>query len=260
VFLSNEHDYIEASIETPRFIGTRETALPILEFLNRSSFRPEKWSLTESGRKARPFGEDDYSEILDEWSRFVGERESIFNSVFFHGRKPAPFLLSFSIRRFPTAAGEPPRFAFCTAGLWVRDAYLKTDSTGASLVEFVGGLATAMRAAHGMIAHTVQARMQRPPYTLDKRFPGIYWANFLGAPYIEFFGREKILSAPEASVRELSRDLMLLKTDERMDTPEMLESKERARRIRDYLGADAFPAPGFPAVACRVPDFTKWAD
>ena len=49
---------------------------------------------------------------------------------------------------------------------------------------------------------------------LKQRVPDLYWATVLGAPYLDMFGKDSILSAPAYSAKLLSNDQILLQMTE----------------------------------------------
>jgi hypothetical protein len=45
---------------------------------------------------------------------------------------------------------------------------------------------------------------------LQRRIPELYWATVLGAPYLEMFGKDRVLAAPGYSTASLSSEAVLL--------------------------------------------------
>jgi len=91
---------------------------------------------------------------------------------------------------------------------------------------------------------------------LREGLPGIYWANFFGPLYVEFFGREKFLSAPAYFKEELpDGGFLLLTAPSPLDygRPEVRALEEA---LMDHLGRDAFFEKARPDKLCRVPQFT----
>ncbi len=86
--------------------------------------------------------------------------------------------------------------------------------------------------------------------------PGLYWANFFGPVYVEFFGREKFLTVPAYHKEELpDGGFLLLTAPSPLDYghPEVQALEEA---IMDHLGRDAFFEKARPEKLCRVPRFT----
>ena len=79
------------------------------------------------------------------------------------------------------------------------------------------------------------------PLDLQKRLPDISWGSFYGAPYIEMFGKEKILNAPFYKIERLESDHFFLQASESLY--EIVPEDVRAR-IRDYFGEDAYMSGG----------------
>ena len=93
---------------------------------------------------------------------------------------------------------------------------------------------------------------------LKQRIPDLYWATVLGAPYLEMFGKNNILSAPAYSARSLSNDQIILQMTENLTDvekhPEVFD--EVRSRVKDHLGKEAFFDIGNEAShVYRVPTF-----
>ena len=91
---------------------------------------------------------------------------------------------------------------------------------------------------------------------LQEGLPGIYWANFFGPIYVDFFGREKFLTVPAYHKEELPDGGFLVLTAPSpldYDRPEVRVLEEA---ILDHLGRDAFFEKAYPEKLCRVPHFT----
>lgn len=126
-------------------------------------------------------------------------------------RKRPEALLCFSLERFPKAK-------FNDVSLLIRESAFKSQQQVNELLNFIVELCSTIRADYGFIAHTKQERRQSPILTPAERLPGIFWANFFGQPYIEFFGRQKLLESECYEVREVNETLILLLTAERPDS------------------------------------------
>jgi len=75
---------------------------------------------------------------------------------------------------------------------------------------------------------------------LQKYLPGIYWANFFGPRYIDFFGEDQLLSAPAHDVQWIDdAGILLLLSDSPFDYAET-EVRKREDAVVDHLGRDAF--------------------
>ncbi len=81
-----------------------------------------------------------------------------------------------------------------------------------------------------------------PTHELEKYIPEIAWTTVFGKPYIDLFGRAKLLSSPCHSVRELADNQILLELTARSDDLRRDFSGFEAVRVRvkEHLGTDAF--------------------
>jgi len=108
---------------------------------------------------------------------------------------------------------------------------------------------------YGYMWHEVVAS-ERIGLTLERGLPGIYWANFFGPLYVNFFGREKFLTAPAHHKEELPDGGFLLLTAPSPSEYDRPEVQAMAEAIMDHLGRDAFFEKAHPEKVCRVPQFT----
>lgn len=75
---------------------------------------------------------------------------------------------------------------------------------------------------------------------LRKHLPGIYWANFFGPRYVDFFGEDRLLAAPAHKVEWLGEAGILLLVSEspfEYDDPEV---KATEQAVVEHLGPEAF--------------------
>lgn len=96
----------------------------------------------------------------------------------------------------------------------------------------------------------------------SRHLPGIYWLNFFGKPYCDLIGRERLLSAPAAEVREVGDGVLVRLADDprKWASPEY---KAVERRVLDHIGPQYFfskddpqrptDAPAFASVRGRSP-------
>lgn len=93
------------------------------------------------------------------------------------------------------------------------------------------------------------------PIDLKVRHPELAWINYFGGPYIDLFGREKLLSAPCFRTFELEEDIIALQLTEELFQP--IPSDVR-RAVKKHLGEDAFVEEGKTCRAYKtglVPEF-----
>ncbi|THB66035.1 MAG: hypothetical protein D6B27_07350 [Gammaproteobacteria bacterium] len=77
---------------------------------------------------------------------------------------------------------------------------------------------------------------------LENWLPGIPWMGVFGKPYIDMFGRDKILSMPVFSVEEISEDIIFFQLTETLH--EAINGYEQfaqlREKVKDHLGRQAF--------------------
>ena len=71
----------------------------------------------------------------------------------------------------------------------------------------------------------------------DLSLPGLYWLNFLGQPYCDLIGRDRLLSAPAFEVKEIGSGVLLALAaePEEWNTPSY---REREQRVLDHIGRE----------------------
>lgn len=75
---------------------------------------------------------------------------------------------------------------------------------------------------------------------LRKHIPGLYWRTFFGKVYVDWFGKEKIITTPAYSILELPKDAVCLQMYEK---PEMFEEsnvEDVIKKAKNHLGEEAF--------------------
>jgi hypothetical protein len=92
---------------------------------------------------------------------------------------------------------------------------------------------------------------------LETRLPELQWMNFFGQPYIDLFGREKLLSSPACKIELIGDNLIALQTTEDVFSPIPNDIREKIKR---YLGENAFMWDGKRSIAYKnkenlVPEF-----
>jgi|GEM_PF-1829712 len=97
-------------------------------------------------------------------------------------------------------------------------------------------------ALYGYISHSIPLSRQESPGTLNHRMPGVFWCNYFGTLYVDFFGKEKILSFPWENVEFLpSGGLVTFLAKE--PHKELVQSDEREKKAKEHLGSDSFGDP-----------------
>jgi len=96
-------------------------------------------------------------------------------------------------------------------------------------------------------------RIQKVGWRPHECLPGIYWANFFSKRYVDWFGEEKVRTAPCYAREDLPRGGVLLLTSASPLEYARPEVKELEQRLFVHLGEDAFFTPKNPTQPCRSP-------
>jgi hypothetical protein len=91
-------------------------------------------------------------------------------------------------------------------------------------------------------------------HDLREGIPDFPWAMLFGPPYVELFGRERLLATPAARAEPIGEGIYVQLTSEPSDVAKKREeylAMQRAAKV--HLNRDAFR--GMSATKCRVPEF-----
>jgi hypothetical protein len=92
-------------------------------------------------------------------------------------------------------------------------------------------------------------------HRLLEGLPDVPWAMLFGPPYVELFGRERLLSTPAAHLEELAGGVYLQLTTRVTDVTLRRESYLAAQKAaRQHLDSGAFLGEA-PVEQLRVPEF-----
>jgi hypothetical protein len=80
------------------------------------------------------------------------------------------------------------------------------------------------------------------PMLLRHWLPDLFWGNVFGKPYVEMFGRERLLSAPAYLVKEIAPNMIYLQLSESITDMHTKFSQVDATRskVKEHLKLDAF--------------------
>lgn len=181
---------------------------------------------------------------LKDWSfSFLWKRKkpSVTGSIFMGTAQfERPFHTSFTIRTKPENIGTQ------------------------RLVRFVQEFSTAFRVDFSLVHVLTQPEIESKrhfglsTFILKESLPSMYWATVFGPPYVKIFGRERLLSTPAATIKELAEDLFYIQlTNDLMDTRRQPERVEMARQVaKQHLDSNVFLDPQrSPNYVYRIPEF-----
>jgi hypothetical protein len=245
MFTDKDKNFIEVGLSTTTFLGPQHVGDRFINTLCRydHSYLPERWDTEDRTRLRQRFDCSSLRAFFEEWTR-----PEEWKTLFFERTRPFRIEMLVDIQRSSYAK-------FNEFSAFIHEKQFRNSTHERELLTFTSEIGESIHVDYGYIAHAKQAKRQSAVLTPAERLPGIYWANFFGRPYIEFFGREKLLNTPCYEVREINNDLILLLTAESLNGPEMVNHDEVVNQVKAYLNQNAFAGPSFPDEPCAVPEF-----
>jgi hypothetical protein len=133
-----------------------------------------------------------------------------------------------------------PNALFNEIALWMGDGYMSMGSYPESLLRIGGSLFDYTGRLYGFVTRydAEEGRFLRE--RLVEGMPGIFWAQFLGPLYVDFFGAERVENAPCFSKKSLPQGGMLLQMAQMPTGQDVSAARESEKMLRDYLDHDAF--------------------
>ncbi len=248
---------IELQILTPKRLRSRDQATAVLDLLCEPAYGlvPAKWDLYEPIR--RPFECKDYEAILDEWGMsFLWTRKqprcqgSVWPSRFpVHGHG----WITVTVRAEGFGVEGLIRFAQeASAALEAHFCFLHLLTEPEIAFGRQNGTVGCLDPKRGRYAITLPSRK------LKMRIPDLYWGTVLGQPYVELFGKERLLSAPAFDLREIGGGCIYIQLSESIyDLETDYERVDGVRQaVKKHLDCNAFFDPDAPeGHVYNVPEF-----
>lgn len=94
-------------------------------------------------------------------------------------------------------------------------------------------------AFYGYISHELPQERQHVTGSIETRMPGVFWCNFFGNKYVDFFGKKRLLSFPWYKTDAID-NLGIICFLSESPHKELLVSDEIERRAQIHLGIDSF--------------------
>ncbi len=233
---------LEAVLYTTKHIGTYFLGREIFELLLKYGgiYIPEKYDNCEPVRRA--FDPKDISFPLRMWVEEDGPEFGYFLTT---RKKPVKVNISMSWERHRNAQ-------FNNINICIEDKYFKKPEKIGEFLNFTKELCQIVRPVYGFITwdiygyFTVEELIERQEKEgisfmhLTEGLKDIHWANFFGKPYIDFFGKGKLLNVPCWKVEEIGNDIILLLATPSPFSSELLVDNTIIEQLKEYLDNDAF--------------------
>jgi hypothetical protein len=207
---------------------------------------PARWNTVEPIRKR--FSEDSEAEIIEQWIQDQPPGSTnAWNDLMFTKRKPRALIIV-EARRW----GAPQ---LNSIAMELESAPFLTLDGPERLRTILKEHVTWTDAVYANVYYSGQAHRRVTQMTPLQRLEQAYWLNFFGQPYIDMFGRERLLSAPCYGVEEFEGRGVLLQAAARFDSADMINSDRTLIDLEEYLEPNAFAGRGYPQIPCLVPNF-----
>lgn len=209
-----------------------ELATKVIELINSygKDFMPDKFDNYQPLKKK--YNLENLDEVLEGWLNEEGNRvnkEYMMGSLLM--KKSRSSKASYMISWEKTQEPNFHSFSFdCDIE------YLKKKGNLSKFLELSSKLCLVLNPVQGRIVNCM-GKHTFAPLDLRLRHPELQWLNIFGKPYIELFGREKLLNTPCYKAYELSEDIIIIQLTESVfeDIPDEVRLK-----VKEYLGKDAF--------------------
>jgi len=246
--MKSTRDGLTLTAWSTHFLGTRNKGQQLLDLvssIDSGRWRPDKWGHFEPIRI--PFDAAHYPQMLSAWTeeRPPGSGR-VSNSLGFTKSKPKTLIWA-SASRLTVPLLNYIWFDLDSRPFASSDGVERLIDVMLAAVKWTDG-------TYASMAHWKQAHRRIVQMTPLERLERLDWLTFFGAPYIEMFGRSRVLATPCHEVREVEGGILLVAAP-RPDGPEMTDSDELLLTLEEYLGPDAFAGRGYPQTPCRVPRF-----
>lgn len=230
------------------FSDWNDRIAPLIQLLDsQSTFRPNKWGPYEPARYR--FDVKDIPRMEQRWKKYTGFELS-------QDRPKVDIMLVRSVR--------PDRTNWLAVHL--EATYFQSANHTNQFLAFASELATWGDVSHGYACLELEFEqtnvLPRPTLINNKLIktggmglrnclPGVYWLNYFGPLYVDWFGRERFRDLPCYEQRVLPNGGILVLM---ADSPLSYNGTDKLKTAtRQHLGADAFFDINNPTRPCRSP-------
>ncbi len=215
---------------------------------NHSEFLPDTWGITEKGR--HPFDITDEANIEKLWIEKKG--------ILFKKKKPRLWI---SVEWWPNAK-SPGRFS-----MGITDNYFRDQEHVKYFLDFAKDIFRWGEMVYGFSCHREDYEhknvLSQPSiingklvttveFNIQGCLPAIYWANFFGHRYVEWFSIDVLQSAPCYVETINDVGILLLSSASPLDFAEGTTRLTEGAML-DHIGRDSFFDKNNPTKPCKTP-------
>lgn len=245
-------EYMETWIYSRAKFDTKEKAEKLLRTIySYDEFTPERWSWgTEPVRNK--FSKDDLEGPIEALINKVGNEfdpENIGGELLMKRTKEKPRLW---------CAPKWERYQYYPFGISsynIAESYVKNKENLEKWLDYNHKLVEVHNGWFGFIAtrdeseYKIVVRYKRhdgvvigasPGTQLGYNIPGVFWGNYFGKFYIDWFGRDKFDTLPRVTKKDLPNGAIFFTTAETPWDWNTEECRRLQRKVMEHLGKDAF--------------------
>jgi hypothetical protein len=222
--------YVEITLFTTKPIRDMETGSRYFTMLEQRGFRLEKIGQSEPVRQPYSFNLG-----IDEWTHeepgcYVEDVGMIGKAGGIIGKSSKPrFFVQTQWWECPGQVS--PNWI----SLNIADNF--ADKNQETIVALFKDSVDILRADYGFIGHQDTVYRQHVTGTLKTRLPGVFWFNYFGPKYVEFFTENKIKAFPWLSIEQLNGGLITSLSD---SPKKLLDTEDIEKVAKEHLGSESF--------------------
>ncbi|MDA8236194.1 MAG: hypothetical protein M0Z31_15630 [Clostridia bacterium] len=220
--------YIIGAIYATKYIGTRKMAQRFFEILKEANMEPDKIGLYEPVKKLYTI-----EKAIDMWVFGDEPGPEAAGGMLGVRKQPPNYTFDIGWARGPLAVPNDVTFFFSP----------KVFAKHRNIIEHIFKETYHLfDGFYGYITHNRPESRQHVTGSIKTRIPGLFWCNYFSPLYVDFFGREKILSGPWVKTEELDSGTIVTYLAGEPDK-EILESDFFEKRAKEHLGIESFGDP-----------------
>lgn len=212
----------------------KDMARNVLDIINSygKEYIPDRFdSLQPLNKKYNP---DNIDQVISTWRNDEGNKVNIqekylMGSLLMQKKRSSQASYYISWEKSEEAS-------FNNFSLGVDINFLKKEKNFNKYLELCKEIIIALNPVQGQISNMMD-KYSCEPINLKIRHPELQWVTIFGQPYIELFGKEKLMKTPCYKVYEITDQLIAIQLTETIfeEIPEELREN-----VRGYLGGEAF--------------------
>lgn len=236
--MANTFDLVDLTIMSLKDFENVELATNVIKKINEygKDFIPNVYGLYQPLKDK--YDPNNVNEVVQLW---MNEENNVNNVQDFYSagqllmEKKRGHKVSYQMR---WEKDNQARFNFFN--LSIDSKYIKNDNAFQKFISLCNDLILLLEPVHGEIVNLAFPGWEAPK-NLQVRHPEINWTVFFGKPYIDLFGREKLLSTPCHSVHTIGENMIALQLTDSLFEP--IPPSVRST-VKKHLGEDAFVEEG----------------